>query len=89
MSVTHELSAWSERRPERSEHARHLVADRYASHLPSKAIGSISDRDLNAMKAAFIRRFDEDLPRTETLMAVAAIGYRMALRDLGISGNST
>lgn len=34
------------------------------------------------MRAAFIRRFDEDLPRTETLMAVAHIGYRMALRDL-------
>jgi hypothetical protein len=34
------------------------------------------------MRGAFIRRFDEDLPRTETLMAVARIGYRMALRDL-------
>jgi hypothetical protein len=34
-----------------------------------------------AIKAAHIRRFDEDLPRTETLMAVAMIGYRIALRD--------
>jgi hypothetical protein len=40
-----------------------------------------------AAKAAFIRRFDEDLPRSETLMAVAMIGYRMALRDLGSGQN--
>jgi hypothetical protein len=37
------------------------------------------------MRAAFIGRFDEDMPRTETLMAVAHIGYRMALRDLRIA----
>lgn len=28
------------------------------------------------------KRFDEQLPRTETLFAVASIGYRIALRDL-------
>lgn len=42
----------------------------------------VSDEDLIAMKGAFIERFNEDLPRTETLMGVANIGYRMALRDL-------
>ncbi len=79
-----ELSTWAERRPPRTEHARHQISERYSAHLPETVSGrTISDRDLNAMKAAFIKRFDEDLPRTETLMAVANIGYRMALRDMG------
>lgn len=78
-----ELSAWSERRPQRTESQRAEIAKQYSSHLPEMRAGGVwSDADLNAMRAAFIRRFDEDLPRTETLMAVAAIGYRLALRDL-------
>jgi len=78
-----ELSAWSERRPPRTETERAAIAEKYAAHLPETSIYvSISDEDMNAAKAAFIRRFDEDLPRTETLMAVMHIGYRMALRDM-------
>lgn len=79
-----ELAVWAERRPQRTERERSDIADRRAAHLPKPASSvSVSDADLDAMRAAFIRRFDEDLPRTETLMAVAHIGYRMALRDLG------
>jgi hypothetical protein len=92
----HQLSAWAERRPERTERERAEIADRQASHLPPpEQIVRVSDADIDAMRAAFIRRFDEDLPRTETLMAVANIGYRMALRDLASAdthpkgGNST
>ena len=63
---------------ERSRHDRKM-----AEHLPIPITGMpVSDADIAAMRSAFKRRFDEDLPRTETLMAVAAIGYRMALRDL-------
>ena len=78
-----ELSTYAERRPERSAHDRATIATRYAEHLPetSEPI-SVKDNDILAMRAAFICHFDENLPRTETLMAVAAIGYRMALRDL-------
>lgn len=76
------LSAWAERRPERTESERIRIAEACAGHLPKPAgTVHVSSEDLNAMRAAFIRRFDEDLPRTETLMAVAHIGYRMALRD--------
>jgi hypothetical protein len=76
------LSAWPERRPSRTESERAAIAEAAASHLPRPPVGvSVSDADLDAMRAAFIRRFDEELPRTETLMAVAHIGYRMALRD--------
>lgn len=87
-SMSHELSAWAENRPARTESERSEIADRYAAHLPERSEGDrskghLSDADIDAMKAAFIRRFDEDLPRTETLFAVAAIGYRMALRDAG------
>lgn len=46
----------------------------------------IGEQDLDAMRAAFKIRFDEDVPRTETLMCVAMIGYRMALRDLNRKG---
>lgn len=75
-------SAWSERRPPRTEHERGLIASQASDHLPVvSSTVHFSDNDLDAMKAAFIRRFDEDLPRTETLMAVTMIGYRMALRD--------
>lgn len=77
------LSAWPERRPARTENERTRIAEAYASHLPKPTgVGRVSDEDLDAMRAAFIRRFDEELPRTETLMAVARIGYRMALRDI-------
>lgn len=80
-----ELSAWSERRPQRSEKDRAQLAERLSAHLPKPQESvSVSDADIDAMKAAFIRRFDEDLPRTETLMAVAHIGYRMAMRDFGV-----
>lgn len=76
------ISAWAERRSPRNEGERSAIADQLAQHLPKLVSPvSVSDQDLDAMKAAFIRRFDEDLPRTETLMAVAVIGYRMALRD--------
>ncbi len=40
------------------------------------------------MRAAFRKRFNEDVPRTETLFAVAAIGYRAALRDMMAGANS-
>ena len=64
------------------ESQRAQTAERAASHLPKPDwTVKASDEDLQAMRAAFIRRFNEDLPRTETLMAVAHIGYRMALRD--------
>ncbi len=80
----HELSTWSERRPQRTESDRAKIADKASSHLPlPNRTVMMGDDDLRAMRAAFIRRFDEDLPRTETLMAVAMIGYRIALRDLG------
>ena len=81
MTTVHPLSAWAERRPRRTEHERGMIAEQAAAHLPFPTTApSISNADLDA--AAFIRRFDEDLPRTETLMAVAHVGYRIALRDL-------
>lgn len=79
--MDNELNAWAERRPSRSEGDRAKIAISYSAHLPEVLGVLVSDADLDAMKAAFIRRFDEDLPRTETLMAVAMIGYRMAIRD--------
>jgi hypothetical protein len=84
MRKTHgpELSADAERRPPRTEADRSEIARRYSSHLPEAGQVYFTEEDDMAVKAAFIRRFDEDLPRTETLMAVAHIGYRMALRDL-------
>lgn len=79
-----QLSPWPEQRPQRSEGDRARFAKEMAAHLPEKEDGPVhvSDEDCNAMKAAFIRRFDEQLPRTETLFAVAHVGYRMALRDI-------
>jgi len=66
------------------EGERAMLADQLAAHLPEPpAPVFVSNDDMRAMKAAYIRRFNEDLPRTETLMAVAHIGYRMALRDSG------
>lgn len=76
-------SPWAERRAQRSESQRAEISRKASAHLPELLWArSVSDADLGAMKAAFIRRFDEDLPATETLMAVAMIGYRMALRDM-------
>lgn len=80
------LSAWSEQRPRRDEAQRHEYAKQLSAHLPQKPETSVSDQDLDAMRAAFIARFDEDLPRTESLMWVAAIGYRMAIRDMAKNG---
>lgn len=80
--MTHELSAWPENLPPRTESERHEIARKYASHLPESAPVFVSNEDLNAMRAAFIARFDEPLPRTETLMKVAMIGYRKALEDM-------
>jgi hypothetical protein len=53
-----------------------------SAHLPVGPTIHWNDQDLDAVKAAFISRFDETLPRTETLFAAAHIGYRMALRDM-------
>lgn len=76
------LSPWPELRPARNEQERHEFAARASAHLPTpERVGMTTDDDLAAMKAAFAMRFNEELPRTETLMAVAFIGYRMALRD--------
>ena len=82
MTAKQSLGVRAERRPARTEGDRTVIASACAAHLPPSPSHTVSDRDIEAMKAAFIRRFDEDLPRTETLMAVALIGYRMALRDL-------
>lgn len=76
------LSAWAERRPEADEHSRSVYANLLADHLPRPSSPPFfSDADIDAIKAAHIRRFNENLPRTETLMAVAMIGFRLALRD--------
>ncbi len=77
------LSPWPEQRPKRTASERHAYAERQSAHLPAiPPRGFWSDEDIAAMKAAFATRFDEQLPRTETLFAVAAIGYRIALRDM-------
>lgn len=79
------LSAWSERRPNMSEAERAELAERLSAHLPPLPFGQYwPDADFDAIKAAYIKRFNEDLPRTETLMAIAAIGYRIALRDMAL-----
>lgn len=81
---TDNLSPWPGRRPpHRSEGDRSRFAKEMTAYLP-KPDGAvhISEDDIKAMKAAFMKRFDEQLPRTETLFAVATVGYRMALRDL-------
>ena len=77
-----ELAVSPEDRPDRAESERHEIARKYASHLPEAPPVVMSDQDIAAMRAAFIARFDEGLPRTETLMKVAMIGYRKALDDL-------
>lgn len=83
------MDAWAENRPIRTEHERSVFADQASAHLPRpEKTMQIAGEDLAAMKAAFAKRFNEDLPRTETLLAVAAIGYRMALRDLEQSARS-
>lgn len=76
------IATYAADRPDRNEHDRAQIAESYNRHLSASPVYHCSDEDIDAMKAAFIRRFDEDLPRTETLMAVANIGYRMALRDM-------
>jgi len=85
----HAISAWPERRPKRTAEQRAATAERFSAHLPDPAkTVRVGDDDLAAMKAAFIGRFDEQLPRTETLMAVAHIGYRMAVRDFASAGEA-
>lgn len=81
--MTKHISPWPEQRPQRTEAERSAFAKKASEHLPKPVRDGtvISDNDLAAMKAAFAKRFNEPLPRTETLMAVAHIGYRMALRD--------
>ncbi len=74
---------WGCDRPERSEAERAAIAIAESAHLPTPSHpGFMSEQDISALKAAFVRRFDEDLPRTETLFAVAMVGYRMALFDM-------
>jgi hypothetical protein len=81
-----ELSAYASFRPSTDAGERREIARRYSAHLPPMPGGLLwSESDLDAMKAAFIKRFDENLPSTETLMAVAAIGYRIALARNGES----
>lgn len=76
------LSPWPEKRAPRTEQERHDFSEEQSAHLPKAGDAvHVSDDDLAAMKAAHAKRFNEELPRTETLMAVAHIGYRMALRD--------
>lgn len=75
------LSAWQERRGMRSESDRRIIAERASAHLPQVSPITISDEDIAALKAAFIRRFDEDAPRTETLFAVMQIGRRIEARE--------
>jgi hypothetical protein len=83
LNMAEQLSPWAEQRPPRTEAERHEFAAQQSKHLPKMRDGGVwSDEDVAAMKAAFAARFNEDLPRTETLFAVAAIGYRIAMRDL-------
>ena len=53
------------------------------ARLPAMPTVVFSDEDVAALRAAFLLRFDEPLPRTETLFAVASVGYRLAIRDMG------
>ncbi len=84
--MTDRLSPWPEQRPvpyEEGERSR--FAEETSAHLPKSdafKVISFSDEDIRAIKAAYIKRFNEELPRTETMMCVAAIGYRMAIRDM-------
>lgn len=75
----------------KSEQERWDIADAAAAHLPQippQICVYWTDADVAAMQAAFAKRFNEDQPRTETLFAVAAIGYRAALRDMSMKTNS-
>lgn len=79
------LSPWPEQRPQPYEGGdRARFAEEMSAHLPKPDAFKVihySDEDIRAIKAAYIKRFNEELPRTETMMCVASIGYRMALRD--------
>lgn len=79
MDNVHPIKPWP------SEAERTATADAASAHLPvipENLCLFWSDADVAAMRAAFRKRFNEDVPRTETLFAVAAIGYRASLRDL-------
>lgn len=83
------LSPWSERREYKSESERHKFAKIASAHLPETPEPvHFSEDDIAALDAAFVKRFNEDIPRTETLMAVAHVGYRMALRDMMAGANN-
>lgn len=73
------------KKPWPSEGERSATAAATSAHLPKPDafnVVSFSEEDVEALRAAFKKRFNEDIPRTETLFCVASIGYRMALRDL-------
>lgn len=73
------------KQPWPSEGERAATAAATSSHLPKPdafKVVHFSEEDTQALRAAFKKRFNEDVPRTETLFAVASIGYRMALRDI-------
>lgn len=78
----------SEERPIKpwpSEADRAATAAAASAHLPHPGafkVTHFSEADIEALRAAFRKRFNEDVPRTETMMCVASVGYRMALRDL-------
>lgn len=83
--VSRRLPARFYRERRRSEAERHAIAREKSRHLPDPNAWKTthwSDDDLEAMRAAFAARFDEPIPRTESLMMVAAIGYRIAMQDL-------
>ena len=80
--MSHTLAMFAIDRPERTEIERFEEARSQSSHLPPIVGVRCSSDDVLALQSAFIAKFDEDLPQTETLMAVALIGYRMAVRDL-------
>lgn len=73
------------KRPWPTEAERTATAAAMSAHLPKPdafKVTQFTDEDIQALRAAFRKRFNEDVPRTETLMSVASIGYRMALRDM-------
>ena len=82
------LKPHPERRACRSEAQRgeDKIDAARAAGLPNVSI-FVSGADVDAAKAAFCWRFDEPLPRTETLIAVMSVGYRMAIRDRAKGGS--
>lgn len=78
-----QINAWLEQHSHGDATKRAEMARRLSGHLPTpNALVYWSEADAAAMKAAFLARFDDPLPPSESLSAVAMIGYRRALRDL-------